>query len=146
MTDESKLKFKNQREAAVRRVQNENGGPNAKILGMRQRYNAIWTAKGDMVMTDDLTERVAKAVWRATQYDHHHPTEEDWQNARGIYLPLVRSAIAAIEAGGYVVVPRESTGAMLAAGFRLLGWEDSHPEDIWHAMIDAALAGKCPTC
>jgi hypothetical protein len=35
-----KLKFRNQREAAefVRRVQNENGGPNAKILAMRQRY------------------------------------------------------------------------------------------------------------
>jgi hypothetical protein len=35
-----KLKFKNQREAAefVRRVQNEHGGPNAKILAMRERY------------------------------------------------------------------------------------------------------------
>jgi hypothetical protein len=35
-----KLKFRNQREAAefVRRVQNENGGPNAKITAMRQRY------------------------------------------------------------------------------------------------------------
>jgi hypothetical protein len=36
-----KLKFKTQREAAefVRRVQNENGGPNAKIIEMRRRYN-----------------------------------------------------------------------------------------------------------
>jgi hypothetical protein len=35
-----KLKFKTQREAAefVRRVQNEHGGPNAKMLAMRQRY------------------------------------------------------------------------------------------------------------
>jgi hypothetical protein len=35
-----KLKFRTQREAAefVRRVQNENGGPNAKIQAMRQRY------------------------------------------------------------------------------------------------------------
>ena len=42
-----KLKFKNQREAAefVRRVQNENGGPNAKILAMRQRYVDVNRAK-----------------------------------------------------------------------------------------------------
>jgi hypothetical protein len=42
-----KLKFRNQREAAefVRRVQNENGGPNAKILAMRQRYNEVNRAK-----------------------------------------------------------------------------------------------------
>ena len=38
-----KLKFRTQREAAefVRRVQNENGGPNAKIQAMRERYNQI---------------------------------------------------------------------------------------------------------
>jgi hypothetical protein len=42
-----KLKFRNQREAAefVRRVQNENGGPNAKILAMRQRYVEVNRAK-----------------------------------------------------------------------------------------------------
>lgn len=42
-----KLKFRNQREAAefVRRVQNENGGPNAKILAMRQRYIEVNRAK-----------------------------------------------------------------------------------------------------
>jgi hypothetical protein len=36
-----KLKFKSQQEAAefVRRVQTENGGPNAKIVEMRRRYN-----------------------------------------------------------------------------------------------------------
>jgi hypothetical protein len=38
-----KLKFRTQREAAefVRRVQNENGGPNAKILEMRRRYEEV---------------------------------------------------------------------------------------------------------
>jgi hypothetical protein len=42
-----KLKFRTQREAAefVRRVQNENGGPNAKILVMRQRYVDVNRAK-----------------------------------------------------------------------------------------------------
>jgi hypothetical protein len=41
------LKFRNQREAAefVRRVQNENGGPNAKIMAMRQRYVEVNRAK-----------------------------------------------------------------------------------------------------
>lgn len=42
-----KLKFRNQREAAefVRRVQNENGGPNAKIIAMRKQYEAVNRAK-----------------------------------------------------------------------------------------------------
>lgn len=35
-----KMKFRNQREAAdfVRRVQNQNGGPNAKIIALRRAY------------------------------------------------------------------------------------------------------------
>jgi hypothetical protein len=42
-----KLKFRTQREAAdfVRRVQNENGGPNAKIIEMRKRYEDATRAK-----------------------------------------------------------------------------------------------------
>lgn len=42
-----KLKFRTQREAAefVRRIQNENGGPNAKIMAMRARYNEVNRAK-----------------------------------------------------------------------------------------------------
>jgi hypothetical protein len=42
-----KLKFRNQREAAefVRRVQNEHGGPNAKMIEMRKRYNEINSAR-----------------------------------------------------------------------------------------------------
>jgi hypothetical protein len=42
-----KLKFKTQREAAdfVRRVHNENGGPNAKIIAMRQRYEDVKRAQ-----------------------------------------------------------------------------------------------------
>lgn len=44
---DGKLKFKNQREAAefVRRVQNQHGGPNAKIIEMRKRYNDINSAR-----------------------------------------------------------------------------------------------------
>lgn len=42
-----KLKFKTQREAAefVRRTQNENGGPNAKMLQMRKQYEDVNRAK-----------------------------------------------------------------------------------------------------
>ncbi len=38
-----KLKFRTQKEAAdfVRRVQNENGGPNDKIVAMRKNYERI---------------------------------------------------------------------------------------------------------
>jgi len=44
-----KLKFKTQKEAAefVRRVQNENGGPNAKILAMRKRYDDVTRARDE---------------------------------------------------------------------------------------------------
>jgi hypothetical protein len=40
-SNNGKLKFKTQQEASefVRRVQDENGGPNAKIIEMRRRYN-----------------------------------------------------------------------------------------------------------
>lgn len=42
-----KLKFRNQREAAefVRRVQNENGGPNEKIRAMWARYEEVRRAR-----------------------------------------------------------------------------------------------------
>lgn len=42
-----KLKFRTQREATefVRRVHNENGGPNEKIRAMRRRYNDVNRAK-----------------------------------------------------------------------------------------------------
>ncbi|TSE07566.1 hypothetical protein C1D09_018720 [Mesorhizobium intechi] len=45
--ENGKLKFRTQREAAefVRRVQNENGGPNAKIVEMRRQYEAVNRAK-----------------------------------------------------------------------------------------------------
>lgn len=38
-----KLRFRNRREAAefVRRIKNESGGPNAKILEMRREYEAL---------------------------------------------------------------------------------------------------------
>lgn len=53
-----KLKFRNQREAAefVRRVQNENGGPNEKIIQMRKRYNEVNRAKHNSA-TLELRER-----------------------------------------------------------------------------------------
>jgi hypothetical protein len=44
-----KLKFRNHREAAdfVRRVQAENGGPNAKIQDMWERYEKIRRARAN---------------------------------------------------------------------------------------------------
>jgi hypothetical protein len=45
-----KLKFRNQKEAAefVRKVQNENGGPNAKIQSMWARYEEVRRARSDI--------------------------------------------------------------------------------------------------
>lgn len=47
-SENGKLKFRTQREAAefVRRVQNENGGPNAKIQAMREQYELANRARG----------------------------------------------------------------------------------------------------
>jgi hypothetical protein len=44
-----KLKFRNQREAAefVRKVQNENGGPNAKVQAMWARYEEVRRARAE---------------------------------------------------------------------------------------------------
>lgn len=58
-----KLKFRNQREAAefVRKVQNQNGGPNAKIVGMRKRYNEINSARHDQP-SPEFGERSNRAV------------------------------------------------------------------------------------
>ncbi|MDH7787687.1 hypothetical protein QBD01_003714 [Ochrobactrum sp. 19YEA23] len=43
-----KVKFRNQKEAAefVRRVQNRTGGPNAKLIAMRERYVEAHAGKG----------------------------------------------------------------------------------------------------
>src|SRR5215211_5913557 len=50
-----KLKFKTQREAAefVRRVHNENGGPNAKLVAMRMRYNEVNRARAARTSRSD---------------------------------------------------------------------------------------------
>jgi hypothetical protein len=57
-----KLKFRTQREAAefVRRVQNENGGPNAKIIAMRKQYEDVTRAKHE----PEPSEGKHKAVLR----------------------------------------------------------------------------------
>lgn len=50
-----KLKFRTQREAAefVRRVHNENGGPNAKLVAMRQNYNNVNRARQTTARPDE---------------------------------------------------------------------------------------------
>jgi hypothetical protein len=42
-----RLKFRSSREAAdyVRRIHNEQGGPNAKIIALRKRYNDVIQTK-----------------------------------------------------------------------------------------------------
>ena len=52
------LKFRTQREAAefVRKVHNENGGPNAKIVAMRTRYNDVNLAKAERDTTSQFDE------------------------------------------------------------------------------------------
>lgn len=51
---------------------------------------------------------------------------------------LARAALTAIEAAGYVVVPREPTEAMLNAGYATNDYHEAPPEKMWQAMIAAA--------
>ena len=103
----------------------------------------------------DLVERVARAItrtfWTRT-YDQETGTigiltAEHWQ----INKDLARAAIAAHESAlaeaGYVIVPREPTGEMIAAG-NASGIKASVrtvTSDVWRAMVEAAVGGCCPS-
>ncbi len=82
-------------------------------------------------MTDDLVERVALAI-----------ADDDWDGYGCIhnkveYRLMARRAIAAIEAAGYVIVPREPTESMIDAGAIYADCNGAH--GAWQAMIDCAL-------
>lgn len=60
-------------------------------------------------MQDDagLVERIAHSLWNAT--DHHSPWGEIvalYETTHNEYLTMARSALAAIEAAGWVLVPK----------------------------------------
>jgi hypothetical protein len=52
------------------------------------------------------------------------------------------AAIAAIDAAGFVIAPKEPTPEMIAAGW--IDKEDVNPDDIYCAMINAIVALKEP--
>jgi hypothetical protein len=55
------------------------------------------------------------------------------------YVDDAQSALAAIEANGFAVVPREPTEAMKIAAFEAAGpHTEECPLDVWRAMIAAA--------
>ena len=59
-----KLKFRNQREAAefVRKVHNENGGPNRKVQAMRKRYEDVKRARDFREKTGSTEDRGAAVL------------------------------------------------------------------------------------
>ena len=54
------------------------------------------------------------------------------QTEREFYLRDIRAALAAAEAAGYVMVPKEPTGTMLHSGF---GTADDDNTWRWQAML-----------
>ncbi len=73
-------------------------------------------------MTDDLVELVTKVI----------------REQQGCFFDdIARHVLAAVEAAGYVIVPREPTEAMIEAGAIYADHNGAH--GAWQAMIDAAL-------
>lgn len=104
-------------------------------------------------MSDQIEERVARAIyerkhghlkncwgWDDSGLDDEHP------GARRNYINTATAAIkehtAALAEGGYVIVPREPTEAMVDVVYGAARpWPVSltrlHAEKIWKAMIEA---------
>ena len=95
-------------------------------------------------MTNEMVERVAKAIWEVVAVDKKIIPEK-WEDykAQDWYRLLAYTAIAAL---------RNPTQAMIEAGFnsgclqRCDGedgnwheWHEFAPEEVWTAMIDSAL-------
>lgn len=85
----------------------------------------------------EMVERVAKALWENSQLKPYHVIDvapatavpesgPDWQR----FVPVAREVIKAM---------REPSDAMVSSGLPVADMDSGHPEDIWRAMIDAAL-------
>jgi predicted ATPase len=96
-----------------------------------------------------MREAVARAL-ADEMWDDVDRTPIDYTGMAGA---AIAAYLAALEAEGFVVVPRTATDAMVTAGTaemdRDSGW--GHPnastariwvEDVWQAMIDTALGKK----
>ena len=100
-------------------------------------------------MTDDLRERLARAMWMDTNDAPAEawPRREDAEKA--IYLGNADAVFAEITAAGYAVVPMDATEEMLECGGRTafpvtLALGAKAPQsaryrasDIWQAMLAA---------
>jgi len=75
-------------------------------------------------MSDDLVERLAKAIVQADEQNGGPP----WDSV----------CLAEIEAAGYAVVPVEPTAEMEAAGNEPLNWVMTSAGTVWRAMLSAS--------
>lgn len=102
-------------------------------------------------MMDELVEKIARAICRAhcgPRMQRDEPDRVECQVANGwdLWADEARACLSAIEAEGMVIVPREPTEEMLAAGVESADTHDPNDEcvrpreaaAIWSAMLDAA--------
>jgi len=96
-------------------------------------------------MTDDLVEKIARAIYSRNQVDCDF--SDAYQAIRARCLNDARSCLAEIEAAGRVIVPVEPTEAMLAAGeeedfYNSEGRpQTENAKGIWSAMLSASRKG-----
>jgi len=80
----------------------------------------------------DIVELIAQAICdRATDKNHWGKLDD---SARGFFRKEARAAIAALDAAGFAIVPKEPTEAMLQAGSDAWGkTPHDFDEDDWRA-------------
>jgi hypothetical protein len=92
-------------------------------------------------MMDEMKEKIARAITGPTQYD-----DLKRMGKHASCLLSAQAALTAIEAAGYVVVPKEPTEAMVDAGLSEDGGGHDDPcnrsiqASAYKAMIEAAKA------
>ena len=92
-------------------------------------------------------------IYEPTFEEEHAAYDEEWQP---IFRAIIKDYCDRLELAGYVIVPKEPTGAMKDAGANSYGVPtpaigslplsviDGQPTKAWHAMIAAAPAPNLP--
>lgn len=96
-------------------------------------------------MTDTIRDAVARAIdpyaWPTQPGEPMRECGEPFRERAGRIADIAIAAhLAALEAQGFVVVPREPTAAMLRAGCDVDIVREGH-SGVWRAMIAAIKAG-----
>jgi hypothetical protein len=86
---------------------------------------------------EEMVERLARAMWK---WDSGSDWDKAFAPRKNMFLALARACLSEIEAAGMVIVPREPTEEMLAAGAVAEGHGNLEAEalSLWSAMLAAS--------